>query len=187
MKSTLALLSFATLSTLASSATFDIDVEMMVANALASSKGVASGSPLLGHRRKLGASGKYAVIENFDGAACTSTKNAHQLVHLDECITFTTSGQTAAIAYTQMAVNKVGMSVWLGTTCTGAAATTKLVVNSTCAAALNTMGQNATAISPYTLKDSDVMWDLYVTVPTRDLQMSASLLSLFLSTHESRA
>ena len=58
MKSTLALLSFATLSTLASSATFDVDVEMMVADALASSKGVASGSPLLGHRRKLGASGK---------------------------------------------------------------------------------------------------------------------------------
>ena len=175
-------------STLASSATFDVDVEMMVANALASSKGVASGSPQLGHRRKLSASGKYAVIENFDGKACTSTKNYHQLVHLDECITFATlSGTVTSLAYIQIAVNKVGMSVWMGTTCTGTAATTNLVANSTCAAALNTMGQNATAISPYTLKDSDVMFDLYVTVPTRDLQMSASLLSLFLSTHGSRA
>jgi hypothetical protein len=61
------------------------------------------------------------------------------------------------------------------------------VANSTCAAALNTMGQNATAISPYTLKDSDVMFDLYVTVPTRDLEMSVSLLSLSHSTHGSRA
>ena len=186
MKSTLALLSFATLSTLASSATFDVDVEMMVADALASSKGVASGSPLLGHRRKLGASGKYAVLENFRGKACTSTKNVHQLVHLDECLTFTTGGQAAALAFTQMAVNKVGMSIWLSATCTGTAALTNLMADSTCAAALNPVGQNMTAISPYTLKDSDVMFDLYVTVPTRDLEMSVSLLFLSHSTHGSR-
>jgi hypothetical protein len=107
-----------------------------------------------------GPSGKYALIQSYASTACTSTGNGHSLVHLDECTTMNMSGTIISLAYTQRAANTVAISSWMGSQCRGVApSTSEVEAAPTCADAL-WFNKTASAVSPYDIKDSDILWDL---------------------------
>jgi hypothetical protein len=108
------------------------------------------------HHRRLGSSNKYAYVQFYEDSCSRARQEA--LVHVEECTTSTSSGGSdVALWYRATATNEVSLDVWLGTTqCSGTPLSTTLSFSPTC-----NWHTNATATTSYSVKGTDVLYDLY--------------------------
>jgi hypothetical protein len=107
------------------------------------------------HHRRLGSSNKYAYVQRYEESC--SRAGRELLVHLEECVSWNSGGTDVAVWYRATATNEVSMDIWLGTTqCSGTPLSTTLVASPTC-----NWHTNATATTSYSVKGTDVLYDLY--------------------------